>query len=60
MTRGNPRAVPPQFKPKGHGEFVGGHYKPPPLPEFYCKECDLEFRSGDVLAHHRELRHEER
>ena len=35
-------------------------YQNPPLPEFYCKLCDLEFRTGEWLAHHRELRHEER
>ena len=45
---------------KGAGEFVGGSYQEPALPEFYCARCDLEFRTAGGLSHHNELRHEER
>ena len=35
-------------------------YREPPLPEFYCKLCDLEMVTAEGLAHHFSMRHEER
>lgn len=45
---------------KRDSEFVGGKYKELPRPAFYCVQCDLEMQTAEGLAHHHELRHQER